>query len=254
MSAHPAEGERYYHRVLLNHVTSTTSFENLRIVDDITLPTFREAAEKRGLIEANNTIDKCLSEAEVFQTPSSLQRLFATILVYCEPSNVHGLWYKHLEAITEDYRISHNYPHIVEQMALLDTKNMLQKMGKDISSSPLPDIDDSFDATNSVARQIIEKSTIEMDPQHIHLASSINSEQKYAYNEVISAIETGSGGVFFVDGPGGTGKTYLYKALLVKIRSEGKIAMTTTTLGAAAYILPPTCLVVGLHTQDLKFH
>ncbi len=52
ISAHPAEGEQYYLRVLLNHVRGPTSYEYLRIVEGIVYPTFQEAAEKRGLIEA----------------------------------------------------------------------------------------------------------------------------------------------------------------------------------------------------------
>ena len=44
--------------------------------------------------------------------------------------------------------------------------------------------------------------------------------------------------VFFVDGPGGTGKTYLYKALLAKVRSLGEIAIATATSGIAASIMP----------------
>ena len=104
VSAHPVEEERYYLIVLLNYVTGATSFEDLRTVNGIIFPTFCDAVEKRGLIEADNTIDECLSEAECFQMPSSLRRLFATILVFCEPSDVRGLWERHLEGMTEDYR------------------------------------------------------------------------------------------------------------------------------------------------------
>jgi ATP-dependent DNA helicase PIF1 len=65
---------------------------------------FREAAEKWGLIEAANTIDDCLTKVECSQMPSSLRRLFATILVFCEPSDVRVLWERHFEGMTEDYR------------------------------------------------------------------------------------------------------------------------------------------------------
>jgi ATP-dependent DNA helicase PIF1 len=41
-----------------------------------------------------------------------------------------------------------------------------------------------------------------------------------------------------MDGPGGTGKTFLYKALLARVRSEGLIAIATATSGIAASILP----------------
>ncbi|KAK9058181.1 hypothetical protein SSX86_023021 [Deinandra increscens subsp. villosa] len=40
------------------------------------------------------------------------------------------------------------------------------------------------------------------------------------------------------DGPGGTGKTYLYKALLAEVRSRGLIALATASSGAAANNMP----------------
>jgi hypothetical protein len=43
---------------------------------------------------------------------------------------------------------------------------------------------------------------------------------------------------FFVDGPGGTSKTLLYKALLARVQSKGLIAIATATSGIAASILP----------------
>jgi len=74
VSAHPAEGERYYLRILLNHVAGATSYEDLRTVDGVAQPSFREAAEKRGLIEEDSSLDDCLSEAALYQMPSSLRR------------------------------------------------------------------------------------------------------------------------------------------------------------------------------------
>ena len=58
--------------VLLNHVPGATSFEDLKTVNGVVYPFFREAVEKRGLIEADNTLEECLNEAELFQMPSSL--------------------------------------------------------------------------------------------------------------------------------------------------------------------------------------
>lgn len=43
--------------------------------------------------------------------------------------------------------------------------------------------------------------------------------------------------VFFVDGPGGTGKTFLYNLLLAKVRSEGEIALAVASSGIAALLL-----------------
>jgi ATP-dependent DNA helicase PIF1 len=62
VSAHPAESECYYLRVLLNHITGTTSYQRLRMVDSVIQPTFQEAVEKRGLIEEDTTLDDCLKK------------------------------------------------------------------------------------------------------------------------------------------------------------------------------------------------
>jgi ATP-dependent DNA helicase PIF1 len=109
----------------VNNVAGATSYEHLRTVDGVLLPLFREATERRGLIEEDNTLDECLTEATLFQMPSSLRMLFATILVFCEPHDVMGLWIKHYDAMLEDY--NHNNPssNLVQQMVLIDIRNMM---------------------------------------------------------------------------------------------------------------------------------
>ncbi|XP_052152036.1 uncharacterized protein LOC127770382 [Oryza glaberrima] len=236
--AHPTEGERYYLRVLLNHVTGATCYEDLRTVDGKILPSFREAAERRGLIEADNTLEECLTEAELLQMPSSLRRLFATILVFCEPSDVRVLWNNHLEAMSEDYRRNCQCPHVVQQMVLINTKDMLRSMGKDIRSFPLPGVDMLHDTTNGVPKEIIEESMIKVDPEDTALCNSLNTEQRAAYDEILATVDHNEGGLFFIDGPGGTGKTFLYRALLATVREQGKIAIATATSGVAASIMP----------------
>jgi hypothetical protein len=135
ISANPTEGERYYLRVLLNHVSGVISYDDLRTVNGVILPTFREAAERRSLIEADNSLDECMAEATLYQMPSSLRRLFATILVFCEPSDVRGLW--NLDAMSEDYWRNIQSTSAVEQMVLIDIRNLLHSMSKDIKSFPL---------------------------------------------------------------------------------------------------------------------
>ena len=70
------------------------------------------------------------------------------------------------------------------------------------------------------------------------LINTLNAEQMAGYNEILDHVLNHKGNVFFVDGPGGTGKTYLYRALLAKVRSMGLIAVATTTSGIAASIMP----------------
>lgn len=61
---------------------------------------------------------------------------------------------------------------------------------------------------------------------------------KNAYGIIIERIDGNKCGLFFIDGVGGTGKTFLYRALLAMVRSNGMIALATATLGVAASILP----------------
>jgi ATP-dependent DNA helicase PIF1 len=99
IQAHPAEGERYYLCILLNNIAGARSFKELRTVKDVEYHTFHEAAEAQELIDGDNSWDHALKEEIIWAMPPSIRRLFATILVFGEPSNVHGLWDKHLEAM-----------------------------------------------------------------------------------------------------------------------------------------------------------
>ena len=67
-------------------------------------------------------------------------------------------------------------------------------------------------------REIFEESIIELNVEDTYLSDSLNSDQRKAYDEIMYVVDSDEGGVFFVDGPGGTGKTYLYRALLAKVR------------------------------------
>ena len=123
--ANPAKGERYFLRVLLNHVRGATSYENLRTVASITCCMFREACEKRGLMETNRSLDDCLTESATFQMPCSLRRLFVIILIFCEATNIRGLREKHKIAMGEDYCRDNSNNASVEQQVLRDMRDMV---------------------------------------------------------------------------------------------------------------------------------
>jgi len=92
-------------------------------------------------------------------------------------------------------------------------------LGKDIRSFPLLDIDHSYDDDSHIPREIFEEASIEQNPEDVLLCDSLNDEQRSTYDEIMTTIYSKQGGLFFVDGPDGTGKTFLYRALLAKLRS-----------------------------------
>ena len=65
----------------------------------------------------------------------------------------------------------------------------------------------------------------------------MNAEQRSAYDEICGAVEAGNGGLFFLDGFGRTGKTFLINLTLAKVRSEGHIALAVASSGIAATLL-----------------
>ncbi|GJW01131.1 ATP-dependent DNA helicase PIF1-like protein [Tanacetum coccineum] len=170
VSANPAEGERFYLRVLLQHVKGPTGFDYLYTVNDVLYTTFRRAALERGLIKSDDYIHACL----------------------------------------QDYRLNCASVERVQNMVLTDISAILQSMGKSLSDFDLPNI------TADVR------------------SYAFGCREKNAYDTITRHVDSDSSGVFFIDGPGGTGKMFLYKALLATVCSRGLIALATASSGAAA--------------------
>nr|XP_043615698.1 uncharacterized protein LOC122587585 [Erigeron canadensis] len=98
VSANPAEGERYYLRLLLCHVSGPTSFDDLYTANGLLHTTFLKSVLERGLIESDSNLLDGLAEASLFQFPCALRRLFATILIFYEPGDVRKSWDDHYES------------------------------------------------------------------------------------------------------------------------------------------------------------
>ena len=75
------------------------------------------------------------------------------------------------------------------------------------------------------------RDTVERD------SARLNADQKVAFDALCQAVASGEGGVFFLEGFGGTGKTFLINLVLAKIRSDEGIALATASSGIAATLL-----------------
>nr|GEY08452.1 ATP-dependent DNA helicase PIF1-like [Tanacetum cinerariifolium] len=73
--------------------------------------------------------------------------------------------------------------------------------------------------------------------QHVKLYGSLTSEQKDIYSTVMNAVNNDKGGMFFVYGYGGTGKTYVYKTMSAALRSKGEIVFNVASSGITASLL-----------------
>ncbi|XP_075492481.1 uncharacterized protein LOC142530533 [Primulina tabacum] len=112
-------------------------------------------------------------------------------------------------------------------------------MGKDIGLYDLPKVTTPIDGPSEVIpREILDELAVNIPDEDYLAQSNLNTAQRKAFFTIIDCLDANKNRLFFVDGPGGTGKTYLYRALLANVRSRKMIALATATSGVAASILP----------------
>jgi len=72
---------------------------------------------------------------------------------------------------------------------------------------------------------------VAMRDEHV---PQLNPEQQAVYDNVMAVVDHR---VFFVDGLGGTGNTFLYSCLLSTVRAQGRVAIAVASSGIAALLL-----------------
>ncbi|GFR90170.1 DNA helicase-like protein [Elysia marginata] len=103
-NACPSEGERFFLRLLLQHIKGARSYEDLRTLENGQVcNTFHEAALQRGLQQDDGEWRFCLEEAALTSNPIHLRKLFSVILIFCAPSDPVGLWTQFHPHMCEDY-------------------------------------------------------------------------------------------------------------------------------------------------------
>ena len=252
----PTSGEKFYLRLLLTVVKGATSFGHLRTVNGFLYPTFKQACIALGLLEDDQEWTQCLQEASVMQTGSQLHFLFVTIIRDCFPAQPAILWDQFKEHICDDLKhalrrkgIQEPTDHQVYDYGLYLMENIMKLSGKSLRSYEMPMPQENWDQQLG-NHLILEQKDYDAAEQHMLAEDRIpnlNADQLNAYEKVLSAVENNSGQCFFLSGPGGTGKTYLYNTLCYKLRSQQKIVLCVASSGIAALLL------IGGRTAHSRF-
>ncbi|XP_021953009.1 uncharacterized protein LOC110849854 [Folsomia candida] len=189
-----------------------TSFEDLRTVEDVIYPTFKEAAQKSGIFSDDATWDFALTDAAIWKMPRQMRDLFAYICVFAVPPNALELFEKYKADLYEDFardaRHSHtdNCQHCTN-LALVEIQAILILSYKKCEDFGLPS-----------------------PPANMRAAAD-------EYFDVLAEKQKGDALIFFMDGVGGSGKTHVYKTILSTVRGEGNIALPMASTGIAANLL-----------------
>ncbi|UYV64526.1 hypothetical protein LAZ67_3001100 [Cordylochernes scorpioides] len=116
-----------------------------------------------------------------------------------------------------------------------DIQNIFTANGKSCRDFDLPVPPDVSDFSVSTYNAEAEKNKAD----EMRKKFDQNAKQKLAFEAIMSTIDDNSlpQRLFFLDGPGGSGKTFLYKTLLSTIRGNNGIALPVASTGIAANLL-----------------
>ena len=244
---HPNQFECFYLRMLLHELKGPTSFQDLRTVDGVICSTYREACQLRGMLETDEHWDATMAEASISHAPSKLRTLFSIMLHYCNLSSPYNLWLNYRESLAEDILYQHQQlqPQMTVQfneeifnhaLVLLEDR-VISLGGQALKDYGLPAPDRS---RQSMPVEIIREKSYDTDELIRYVAETENKltpEQRRAYDAITGRSRAGNGGMFFIDSPGGTGKTFLINVVLANIRKDKNIALSVASSGIAATLL-----------------
>ncbi|XP_062089097.1 uncharacterized protein LOC133795659 [Humulus lupulus] len=249
--AHPSTGERFYMRMMLNFVKGSTLFESIRTVNGVTYPTFKAACYALGLLDDDKEWIDCLTEASIWATGNELRHLFVMILIHCQVSDASQLWKSNYTALSEDMvslqrkRFRMKDLQLTEQQVeaytLFEIEGIMLKMGKslkDVDGMPLPNSSLMRDSGNRLVNEELDYDKDQLEILHAKSFAALNPCQKSAYEAIIHSVENEEGNLFFINGHGGTSKTFLWNTIIAKLRSQTKIVLPVATSGIAALLLP----------------
>jgi ATP-dependent DNA helicase PIF1 len=132
-------------------------------------------------------------------------------------------------------------PEQLQNYALAEIETVLQCGGrslKDYAGMPQAEVGLLRDVGNRMIYDELNYDRLSLSREHDTLMSSMTLEQKNIYDTIMARVNNGNPGFFFLYGYGGTGKTYIWRALSAALRSKGEIVLTVASSGIAALLIP----------------
>ncbi|XP_073067202.1 uncharacterized protein [Primulina eburnea] len=207
-------------------------------VNGITYSTFKESAQMRGLLKQDDYVIQCLQEARSVIMSSSLRRLFVSILVFCQPTISRELWDEFHPSMCEDYGREISSSNLIINKLLLEIRRLLHQYKMKLGDFDLPSISAEFLEDAPLPRIIEDELFYHISDDDLRSIERLNAQQKIAFDTIIESIMHNQSKHFFIDGPGGTGRTFLYRSMLAHLRQMGKIIIAVATSGIAVTLLP----------------
>ncbi|XP_057761126.1 uncharacterized protein LOC130981559 [Arachis stenosperma] len=260
-------GEDYYMRILLNIQRGCMSFTDLRTVDGVVYNSFKETCYALGLLQDDKEFVDAILEASTWASGNYLRNLFVVLLISNNISRPELVWQQCYQQLSEDllhsHRISTLNPDIqlsddqLLNMTLSKVEMMLQANGRSLrefNGIPLPDLDIIDGLDDRIIADELTFDIVALRDELEVMLSEMNCEQQNAFHRISKAVNNNLGGFFFIYGYGGTGKTFLYRALSAAIRVKGEIVLNVASSGIASLLLPKGRTAHSRFKIPLKLH
>ena len=125
--------------------------------------------------------------------------------------------------------------------ALAEIEMLLQSYGKSLSKyPPMPTADHSLvpGVQNKLIQDEMIYNRLELADEQKRMMSSMTAEQRIVYDRIMTRVGEGKPGLFFLYSYGGTGKTFIWRAMCAALRSQGEIILAVALSGIAALLIP----------------
>jgi hypothetical protein len=243
----PTAGERFFLRMLLTNVAGPTLWQHLRTFNGVEHPSFYDACLAWGLLQNDNEWQQCLEEASTISTGDALCHLFAIIMRHCEPSVPETLWDDFKVHLCDDIRHRLHALNIVSpsdadvyDYGLFLLNKQLRDLGSCLSDfTNMPHVRNDWDHIDENPF-VLEQLAYDR-PNELKLAndlySQLNNNQLTAFHSILESVDSQAGHTFFLNGPAGTGKTFVYRTLCHCLRANGHIVLCVASSGIAALLL-----------------
>ncbi|KAF7839029.1 putative PIF1 DNA helicase/replication protein A1-like protein [Senna tora] len=246
----PGLGELHYMRVLLTFVKGLTCFEEIRTINGVLYPSYKAACYAMGLLDDDKEYVDGITEASHWSSGVYLRNLFSTLLIHNTISRPEYVWDKTWMHLSDDILIKERHrtcnPDLqlhddrIKDLALAEIENILRSNGRSLLEyppMPLPSDESICNTENVLMSEELNYDRVLLKSQHSTLSASLTSKQTNIYNDIIDAVDRSEGGVFFVNGFGGSGKTFIWNTLTSAIRGRGQIVLAVASSGIASQLI-----------------
>ncbi|XP_016173050.1 ATP-dependent DNA helicase PIF1-like [Arachis ipaensis] len=182
-------------------------------------------------IDAEGYISPCEAVWRIFAYPIHSRELVVQRLSFHLPGR-DPILYKDGEDIDDIMSKSRIDQSML--IAWMDANNNLSLIDNELKTRCLYEIEMILQDN----RKSLKEYPLMPFPECFTLFSSLTQEQQDVFEKIVEAVSEENGGVFFVYGHGGTGKTYFWIVLTSFLRSQGVIVLTVALSGIAALLLP----------------